>query len=81
MSVRVLFFGPLAAMAGSGPHELNLPAGAVVQQMLEQCYANWPSLREWDSSLLVAVNMTYSRRDEVIQPNTEIAIMPPVQGG
>jgi molybdopterin converting factor small subunit len=81
MSVHVLFFGPLAAIAGSGPCEMNLPAGAVVQQMLELCYTNWPSLREWDSSLLVAVNMTYSRRDEVVPPDAEIAIMPPVQGG
>jgi molybdopterin converting factor small subunit len=81
MSVHVLFFGPLAAIAGAEPHRFQLPAGAVVQQLLDLCFAGWPALRDWDASLLVAVNMTYSRRDEVIPPDAEIAIMPPVQGG
>jgi len=81
MSVRILFFGPLAAITGSGPHTESLPDGAAVQQLLEVCFAKWPRLREWDASLLIAVNMTYARRDGIIPPGAEVALMPPVQGG
>ena len=81
MSVRVLFFGLLTDIAGSGPHELPLPEKSGVQDLLEVLFQMWPPLRDWDSSLLVAVNLSYARRGEVIPPDAEVAIMPPVQGG
>ncbi len=81
MSVSVLFFGPLAAVAGPGPHGMELPAASSVQQLLDHCFAAWPALREWDSSLLIAVNRVYAGRGEIIPPHAEVAVMPPVQGG
>lgn len=81
MSVRVLFFGPLTDIAGAGPHPFSLPAPATVQQLHDLLFEKWPALRTHASSLLTAVNMTYARRDEIIPPDAEVAIMPPVQGG
>lgn len=81
MNVSVLFFGPLADITGSGPHAITLPEGATVQQLHDLLFEKWPALRRHESSLLTAVNMTYARRDEIVPPNAEVAIMPPVQGG
>jgi molybdopterin converting factor small subunit len=64
MSARVLFFGLLTDIAGSGPHEIPLRDGAAVQELLDALFARWPALRE-----------------EIIPPDAEVAIMPPVQGG
>jgi molybdopterin converting factor small subunit len=52
-----------------------------VSQLLEQIYQRWPRLGEWDSSLLIAVDQTYVKRDATLHENCEVAIMPPVQGG
>jgi molybdopterin converting factor small subunit len=81
MSVRVLLFGLLTDIAGSGPHEFSLPERSNVQELLEVLFQKWPALRDYDASLLVAVNLTYARREEVIPPDAEVAVMPPVQGG
>ena len=81
MNVRVLLFGPLTDIAGPGPHILTLPDGATVQHLLDAAFAKWPALRGHDASLLTAVNLTYARRGEVIPPDAEVALMPPVQGG
>ena len=81
MSVRVLFFGPLTDIAGAGPHPLSLPEAATVRQLHDLLFEKWPALRTHAASLLTAVNLTYARPDEVIPPDAEIAVMPPVQGG
>lgn len=81
MNVRVLFFGLLTDIAGAGPHSLSLPPGATVQTLLEELFRRWPALQLHAASLLTAVNRTYARPGEVIPPEAEVAIMPPVQGG
>jgi molybdopterin synthase sulfur carrier subunit len=81
MTVRVLFFGPLADVTGSSSLELALPESSTVQHLLDVLSKRWPALRERDSSLLVAVNLTYARRDEIIPSGADVAVMPPVQGG
>ena len=81
MSVRVLFFGLLTDIAGSGPHDFPLPDKTSVQDLLEALFQKWPALRDYDASLMVAVNLSYARREEVVPPDAEVAVMPPVQGG
>ncbi|MBK8095381.1 MAG: MoaD/ThiS family protein [Verrucomicrobiaceae bacterium] len=49
--------------------------------LLESLYQRWPRLREWDGSLLLALDQTYVKRDAVLHDGAEVAIMPPVQGG
>jgi len=81
MNVRVLFFGPLVDVTGSSTLELALPGASTVQTLLEELFQRWPALRDWEPNLLVAVNLAYARREDSIPPGSEIAIMPPVQGG
>lgn len=81
MNVRVLLFGPLTGLAGPGPHALTLSPGATVQQLLDVLFEKWPTLSQWDPSLLIAINLAYAQRTDLIPAGAEIALMPPVQGG
>ncbi len=81
MNLRVLFFGPLVDLTGCPSLELTLRDSSTVQELLDTLFLKWPALHDWDASLLIAVNLSYSVRTELIPPGAEVAIMPPVQGG
>ena len=81
MTVRVLFFSVLRDIASGEELSIQVPSGATVATVLEECISRWPKLRDWDASLLVAVDQSYAKRSTRVSENAEIAIMPPVQGG
>jgi len=81
MNTQVLFFSLLQDITGTKELSLELPAGSTVTDLLGELFHRWPRLREWDASLLIAVDQTYVKRDAPLHANAEVAIMPPVQGG
>lgn len=82
MTLRVLFFSVLRDIIGASELVVELPTGhLVVADLLQHLFERWPRLREWDRSLLVAVDHVYARRDTPLSADAEVAIMPPVQGG
>ena len=81
MRLRVQFFSQLKEIVGSGEAELDLLAGTTVAELLTQLYQTCPALAKWDRNLLVGAGVEFVGREHVIQPNDQIAIMPPVQGG
>jgi molybdopterin synthase sulfur carrier subunit len=82
MKLRVLFFSVLRDITGAGEVVIELAAGqSTVSDLLDHLYQRWPRLRDWDRSLLIAVDQVYARRDEPLHHDAEVAIMPPVQGG
>ncbi|MBA3609438.1 MAG: MoaD/ThiS family protein, partial [Chthoniobacterales bacterium] len=46
-----------------------------------QLYQRFPALEKWDRHILVGAGVDFVDRAHVIEPNDQIAIMPPVQGG
>lgn len=81
MTVRVLFFSVLRDITGVAELSLPLAADATVADLLTECFSRWPKLRDWDASLLVAVDQSYAKRHTPLHDSVEVAIMPPVQGG
>jgi molybdopterin converting factor small subunit len=81
MTVRAQLFSHLRDAAGVSELSVDLPEDANVGELLAQLYARAPALRAWDNSILVGVGVEFVERDYALQPNEEIAIMPPVQGG
>ena len=79
--MRVQFFSQLKEIVGASEITLDLPDGTSVADLLTLLYRDFPELEKWDHGLLVGAGLTFVARDHVIQPNDEIAIMPPVQGG
>jgi molybdopterin synthase catalytic subunit len=81
ISVRVLFFGA-AREAAADELTLSLPKGTDARAAFERLLADYPDLRRFGSSLLVAVNQEYARDLEVVlQDGDELALFPPVSGG
>lgn len=81
MKVRIQFFSHLRDAAGVSHLEEEIADHSTVAGLLENLYARYPKLRAWDQSILVGAGVEFVERDYVLQPNEEIAIMPPVQGG
>jgi molybdopterin converting factor subunit 1 len=81
MRVRVLFFGMVKELAGKSEDELNLQNGASVRDVLQHYEAQFPQLKKLHSSLALAVNQQYASPGTVLNPDDEIAILPPVSGG
>ena len=81
MQIRVQFFAQLKEIVRAGEMEIELPAGATVADLLAQLYHRSPELEKWDRHILIGAGVEFVERAHVIQPNDEVAIMPPVQGG
>jgi molybdopterin converting factor small subunit len=79
--MRVQFFSQLKEIVGTGEITLDLPDGTSVAGLLARLYRDFPELKKWDRNLLVGAGLDFVARDHIIQPNDQIAIMPPVQGG
>ena len=81
MRIKVQFFSQLKEIAGSGEKVIDLAEGSTVNDLLAQLYLRSPELEKWDRNLLIGAGVEFVERAHVIQPNDQIAIMPPVQGG
>lgn len=81
MKVRVLFFSVLKDLSGTDETVLECPEGSTMADLLEIAFQRWPKLRDWDRSLLLALDQTYVKRDALLHASAEVAVMPPVQGG
>lgn len=81
MRVRVLYFSQLREIAGAAEETVDLAEGARVADLLVQLYRLHPALEKWDRQILVGAGVEFVEREAALQPNDEIAIMPPVQGG
>jgi molybdopterin converting factor small subunit len=79
--LRVQFFSQLREIVGGGELALDLPTGATVADLLAKLFQLYPALHEWERNLLIGAGVEFVGHDYVIQPDDEIAVMPPVQGG
>ena len=81
MNVHVQFFSRLRELAGVSEMELEVPEATKVAELLDILYSRTSPLRDWDKSILVAAGVEFVGRDHTLQPDDQISIMPPVQGG
>jgi molybdopterin converting factor small subunit len=79
--MKVQFFSQLKEIVGASEITLDLPDATSVAELLARLYRDFPELAKWDRNLLVGAGLDFVARDHLIQPNDQIAIMPPVQGG
>jgi molybdopterin converting factor subunit 1 len=81
LQCRVLFFSVLRDITGTDEKTWVLPTDSTVADLLAECFQTWPALMPWEPSLLIALDHEYVKRDAVLRDQSEVAIMPPVQGG
>jgi molybdopterin converting factor small subunit len=75
------FFSQLREIVGHGEISIEMPEGATVGDLLAQLYRRFPGLEKWDANLLLGIGVDFVDREQVLQPNDQVALMPPVQGG
>lgn len=81
MQVSVLYFGVLRDIFQREQEVVALPAGATVGTLLDHYRGLTPDRHGLWSSIAVAVNQEYARRDRLIFEGDEVAMLPPVSGG
>ncbi len=81
MQVRVLFFGVLKDLAGQAADSLSLPEPATLRDLLNHYEARIPGLRTLSSSIAMSINQQYAGPEARLQPEDEVALLPPVSGG
>ncbi len=78
MKVRVFAYGIVRDIAGRS-FDMEVP-GETVGALRESLIKAYPSLANLPS-LLVAVNEKYADDSQPIDPDDEVALIPPVSGG
>ena len=81
MRVKVLFFGMLKDIVGSGEEQLNVPAGAQLENIFDHYASRFPRLREMSGSIVLARNHEFSDISVPVGEGDEVAFLPPVSGG
>ena len=81
MKIETQFFSRLRDVAGTNQLTLDLPEGMTVGDLLARLYADYPSMRDWDKTLLTAVGLEFAERTQVLHEGDQVSVMPPVQGG
>jgi MoaE-MoaD fusion protein len=81
MEIRVLFFGVLKDLVGSGAEPLRLPEGATLSDVVEHYAARIPKLKDWAPSIAISVNQEYAALNTRLNADDEVALLPPVSGG
>jgi molybdopterin converting factor subunit 1 len=80
MKVSVRLFAGLRERAGGQHIEVELPDGAVVEDLLA-AMAQTPVGELRPGQCVVAINREYAGAGEPVRPEDEIALIPPVSGG
>jgi molybdopterin converting factor subunit 1 len=77
----VRLFASLREAAGQERLELELPAGASVEDAWRNLAQRQPALEPRRQALAAAVNRTYAGFDAALADGDEVAFIPPVSGG
>jgi molybdopterin synthase catalytic subunit len=81
MKVRLLMFGALSATTGVHEQYLELPDDATAGSVLQWVAAEYPEAGPILGRVSVAVNLETTGFDQVLAPDDEVALLPPVAGG
>lgn len=80
MKLNILLFGITKDIVGQSKMTYELPEQATVPDLAESLKKNYPALQDL-SSILIAVNNEYGKKDQTLRESDEVALIPPVAGG
>jgi len=79
--VTVRLFARLRDLTGSGELVREVPEQADARAVWNAMAVEWPSIREYEKTMSVAINAEYAKMTDAVHDGDEIAFMPPVSGG
>ena len=81
MRIRVRCFAWAQEITGAEDIELEIPDGGTVAELRDRIAQKFPSLTGKMESLAISVNQEFARDRDVIRPEDEVALIPPISGG
>ncbi len=81
MKIKVLFFASVRDIAGCKEADWDVPQGMRLEEFRRELVARLPKIQGLVRVLSVAVNAEYADDSMVLQPDDEVALIPPVSGG
>ncbi|HXU44011.1 MAG TPA: molybdenum cofactor biosynthesis protein MoaE [Thermoanaerobaculia bacterium] len=81
MKIRLLAFATASDALGASERDLDLPAGATVEDLRTRLLADFPALSRLWPRLAIAIDGRLARPGEAIPDGAEVALLPPVSGG
>jgi sulfur-carrier protein len=81
IDVTFKIFGPLRDIVGANELSFSVPPPYTGESAFEALASTHPGLRQWRSSVRLAVNLEYTQFDRVLHPGDEVSFIPPVSGG
>ena len=79
MTVRILFFGATADIAGTRNIEIDIAPETTADSVLKDISERFPAMSS--HTLKISINQQYATRDEIIRDCDELAIFTAVSGG
>ena len=81
MRVRVMFFGRLKEIVGRAEDHIEVPEGALVEDIFARFGQENPGLIDFRSSVVASVNEEFADWSAVLKDGDEVGFLPPVSGG
>lgn len=81
MKIRVRVFAALREIVGKEEVEVELPEGTTVEGLWKQLASDDVRLNAFSKSINFAVNHDFVEKDTELNPDDEVAFLPPVSGG
>jgi molybdopterin converting factor subunit 1 len=79
--MTVLLFAAARDLAGADSVVVELPAGSTIAELRNNLARRIPALAGLLAKSAIAVNHDFAEDDRVLQPDDEVAVIPPVSGG
>ena len=81
MKVTVRYFAVCRQMFNRDEEDIELPEGAILQDVLDQLKEEKPEISELFETMQMSVNWQYADHETKLSNNDEVALIPPVTGG
>lgn len=79
--LNVLLFASLKERVGKNQVKVQVTEETNVSTFLQNLFVQYPELKPFSHNLLISINQTYASPGQIIHPDDEIALFPPVSGG
>jgi molybdopterin converting factor small subunit len=79
--MKVLFFAQAREAAGRGDYILKTKKPVTEPEFWALLIAAFPALAPQQKTARLARGEAYLQKDELLHPNDEVAVIPPVSGG
>ncbi len=81
MKIKIKAFASVREAFGFEEKELTVSEGITVKDIIHQLKKSYPTLNNFNGSLLYAINEEYCRETAALSEEDTLAIFPPVSGG